>query len=132
MSREEILGAFYGMNIYARHKKGWKTPFEADQWKGVTLTADLIDADTGKVVAEAETKITPRTIKKLQEGGLKSIIVSSEGLVGRYLAVDIIDEQGIVLYEAGDELTAASVQELADAEVKDIKLLAIDHVNIGA
>ena len=99
----------------------------------MTLTADMIDADTGQVVAEAETKITPRTIKKLEEGGLKSIIVTVESLVGRYLASDIIDEKtGVVLHEAGDELTMPDIEALIKSGAKEVVALAIDHVNIGA
>ncbi len=134
MSREEILGSFYGTIGYVRMAGGrWKTAFVPEQWKGAKIDADMIDADTGAVVAEAETKITPRTIKKLQEGGLKDIIISGEALVGKYLATDIIDESnGVVLHEAGDELAAADIEKLIGAGVKELSLLAIDHVNIGA
>ncbi len=108
MSREEILSAFYGTTTYKRIGAGWTTVFDADRMKGVKLTHDLVDADTGTVVAEAGTKITPRAIKKLQEQGLKHQLVSPEELAGGYLATDVIDEtNGVVLYEAGDEIAVA-------------------------
>ncbi len=133
MSREEILNSFYGTIVYTRTKTGWKTAFDPDQWKGVKLESDMIDADTGAVVAEAETKVTPRTIKKLQEGGLKFIIVSAENLVGRFLATDLIEKSnGVVLHEAGDELTAVDIEKLVKSGVKELSLLAIDHINVGA
>jgi DNA-directed RNA polymerase subunit beta len=133
MTREEILNSFYGTIVYTKHKKGWKTAFAPDQWKGVKLDSDMIDADTGKVAVEAETKMTPRTIKKLQEDGLKSIVVSAEALIGKYLAVDMIDKSnGVVLHEAGDELTAVDIEKLLESGVKELSLLAIDHINVGA
>ena len=50
--------------------------------------------------------MTPRLLRRLEEQGLKDVYVSSEELVGRYVAVDLIDEQtGLVHAEAGDELT---------------------------
>ena len=131
MSREEILNAFYGTVTYAKTQGGWKTPFDGERLKGTKLEADLVDADTGLVVAETETKVTPRTIKKLQEGGLKNVLVPVESMVGQYLANDIIDpSNGVVLFEAGDEITAADLEKVASTE--EIAVLAIDHVNIGA
>ncbi|MBV8650671.1 MAG: DNA-directed RNA polymerase subunit beta, partial [Alphaproteobacteria bacterium] len=132
MSREEILRAFYGTIVYRRTDKGWTTAFDADRMKGVKLTHDLVDADTGAVVAEASAKVTPRVIRKLQEQGLKAQLVSPGELVGNYLAADIIDEaNGVVLYEAGDELSAGDLEKLASAGVQELPLLAIDHVTVG-
>jgi DNA-directed RNA polymerase subunit beta len=132
MSREEILSAFYGTTLYRRTGAGWTTAFDAERMRGVKLTHDLIDADTGTVVAEAGAKITPRVTKKLQEQGLKFQLVSPEELIGGYLATDIIDEtNGIVLYEAGDEIAAADLEKLAVAGVEELPLLAIDHITVG-
>ena len=132
MNREEIMSAFYGTLTYTRGPAGWKTAFDAESLKGQKIETDLIDADSGLVVAEAQTKVTARTIKKLVEGGLKNIVVPTESLVGKYLATDIIDEKtGVVLFEAGDEITAAELEKIAGAGTTELKLLAIDHVNVG-
>jgi DNA-directed RNA polymerase subunit beta len=82
MSREEILAAFYGTILYRHAGKGWTTAFDAERMKGVKLTHELVDADTGAILAEVGAKITPRMIKKLQDGGLKNILVSPEELAG--------------------------------------------------
>jgi len=55
MSSEEILSYFYETTTYTRGEIGWKTKFDAERMKGVKLTADLIDARTGQVVAELGT-----------------------------------------------------------------------------
>jgi len=60
LSPEEILAAFYGQVVYKRDKDGWNTPFEADSMRGVKLTHDLVNGKTGKSVADAGTKMTPR------------------------------------------------------------------------
>ncbi|MFD1623833.1 DNA-directed RNA polymerase subunit beta [Azospirillum griseum] len=133
MSKEEILNYFYDTITYSRSGSGWKTPFSAERMKGVKLVSDLIDAATGAVVAEAGTKMTPRAIKKLVEGGLTEQQVSTEELSGRYLAVDIINERtGEVLFEAGDELSASDIEKLEKTGVDELPVLAIDHLNIGA
>src|ERR1700722_5799230 len=117
MTREEILSAFYGTILYRRAGTNWTTAF---------------DADPGAVLAEVAAKMTPRMIKKLQDGGLKNVLVSPEQLAGGYLATDIIDESnGVVLYEAGDEIAAADLEKLAQIGVEELPLLAIDHITIG-
>ena len=100
--------------------------------KGQKLLVDLIDAKTGKAVAEAGAKMTARLGAKLVEQGLKDILVQPEELVSRYLATDMIDEKtGQILFEAGDDLTADALEKLEEMGVKEIAVLGIDHINIG-
>ncbi|PWC37082.1 DNA-directed RNA polymerase subunit beta [Azospirillum sp. TSO22-1] len=133
MAKEEILSYFYQHITYTRASGGWKTPFNAERMKGVKLVSDLVDAKTGAVVAEAGAKMTPRAIKKLQEGGLTEQLVSTEELTGRYLAVDIINEKtGEVLFEAGDELSASDLEKVEKLGIDELPILAIDHLNVGA
>ena len=133
MSPEEVLDLFYGKVAYKRAAGGWKTPFDAERLRGTKLTRDLVDAKTKKVVAEAGAKVTPRLARKLAEAGLKDQLIADEELIGSYLAEDYIDlETGLVISEAGDEITEAVLEELAKARIKEIKLLAIDHINVGA
>ncbi|QEX17646.1 DNA-directed RNA polymerase subunit beta [Hypericibacter terrae] len=132
MSAEEILAFFYGQTTYNRTKKGWQTTFDPERMKGVKLAHDLVDAKTGKAVAEAGTKMSPRLAKKLQEAGLKEQLVPIEDLVGRYVAADLINEKtGEIFIEAGHELTEKLVAELEAAGINAIPVLAIDHVNVG-
>jgi DNA-directed RNA polymerase subunit beta len=132
MSNEEILGTFYDQIVYSKDKKGWKTSFDADRMRGVKLTSALIDAKTGKAVAEEGDKMTPRKAKQLIEGGLKEMLVQDEQLIGQYIAVDIFDETtGQVLFEAGHELSEEDVAQLQEMSVSSLPLLAIDHVNVG-
>ncbi len=134
MSREEILNSFYTTVTYTKHKKGWKTAYVPENWRGVKLNVDLVDAATGAVVAEAGTKITPRMAKKLATDGLKDILVATESLEGLYLAKEFIDEStGEIYAEAGDELTLKSINLLeSNLNLKEIPVLSIDHVNVGA
>src|SRR5450432_1384641 len=53
LSPEEILAAFYGQVVYKRDKEGWTTTFDDSQMKNVKLTHDLVNAKTGKTVADA-------------------------------------------------------------------------------
>jgi DNA-directed RNA polymerase subunit beta len=132
MSAEEILNYFYETILYSRGERGWKTAFDAERMKGVKLTSDLIDAATGKVVAETGIKLTPRTTKKLKEGGLQDIVVTPKDLVGSYVALDIVNEQtGEIHAEAGEELSLPLIEELEKAGITELPVLAIDHINVG-
>jgi len=132
MTPEDVLRYFYDVVSYERVKRGWKTPFNPDLLRGVKLNADLINAKTGRVAAEAGTKMTPRLLRQLGEKGMEEQVVTDEELIGRYVASDIINpETGEVYVEAGDEIVEDTLEMLAEAGVDVVETLAIDHVNVG-
>ncbi|HEU0156292.1 MAG TPA: DNA-directed RNA polymerase subunit beta, partial [Stellaceae bacterium] len=132
MSKEEILGWFYGTVTFRRGELGWMTPFREEQFKG-KLTAPLRDARNGEVVLAEGERMTPRTARRLREAGLGDILSDDEQLVGRYFASDLIDEAtGEVYFEAGDEITPAALAQLAQAGIDELPVLDIDHVTTGA
>ncbi|MBN9091594.1 MAG: DNA-directed RNA polymerase subunit beta [Reyranella sp.] len=132
LSPEEILAAFYGQVVYKGDKEGWTTTFDAESMKGVKLTHDLVNAKTGKSVAEAGAKMTPRLLNRLKEAGLKEVRVSPEELIGRYAAVDVINEKtGEIYVEAGQEITQAVLDLFDENDIDVLPTLAIDHTNVG-
>jgi len=132
MSREEILATFYDQVRYQRVNAGWTTPFEPERMRNAKLSSNLVNAETGEVMAQAGAKVTPRLAKKLIDQGLQQQLVGHEDLVGRYLAEDLIDEStGEVFFEAGDEITQTMLDRLDKEGIKDLPVLAIDHVNVG-
>ncbi|MCC7276082.1 MAG: DNA-directed RNA polymerase subunit beta [Alphaproteobacteria bacterium] len=135
MSKEEILGAFYGAVVYTRAGagSGWKLPFDPERMRGAKLTHDLVDATTGAVVAKAGDKMTPRLGRKLKEDGLSEILVTGEELKGRFIATDIVNEAtGEVLHEAGDEVTEPMLEAMDALGLDEIATLAIDNLTVGA
>ncbi len=132
MSPEEILNYFYEAITYQRAKDGWKTPMDAARIRGTKLVADLIDASNGDVLAEAGNKVTTRLLRKIDEKGVKELLVTREDMIGRYMAVDVINEHtGEIFIEAGDEITEPVLEQLEAAGITEITTLAIDHVNVG-
>lgn len=133
MTRQEILSTFYNTVSFTRVENGWKTPYIAEKMKGVKLLSDMIDAKTGKVVAEFGAKLTARQAKQLAEQGLKEILVQDEDLIGRYAAWDVMDSNsGEVLLEAGDEITAEILAKINALNIKELPALDVDHTNVGA
>ncbi|MFC5373744.1 DNA-directed RNA polymerase subunit beta [Brevundimonas faecalis] len=133
MDGEEILKTFYETVPYEKRGEGWVTPYKPERWRGVKPEFDLIDAATGEVVAQAGQKISARAAKKLAEGGLESLSLAADALLGKYLAADAVNyETGEIYAEAGDELDAAAIALLEENGFTTIDVLDIDHVTVGA
>ena len=133
LSGEDILAHFYRQVTFKEHKDGWTTAFDAERMRNLKPTHDLKNAKTGDVVIEAGRKLTPRGARKLAEEGLKQLLMPSEELYGRYLALDMVNaETGEIYAEAGDEVTEQVLEELTDAGFDELALLDIDHVNTGS
>ena len=145
LDQEGVCSAYYDTVDYKFEKKknAWVTKFFPQRVRGTKPTEDIIDAKTGKVIAEAGTKVTPRTVKKLlEEGKVTEIRVPFDTIVGRYVSQDIINEEtGAIYVEAGDELTlehdkdgavnGGTLQELLEAGIVNIPTLDIDNINVG-
>ncbi|MEO9514551.1 MAG: DNA-directed RNA polymerase subunit beta [Paracoccaceae bacterium] len=146
LDQEGIMDAYYNTVSFKIEgkNKGWVTPFFPERARGTRPTYDLVDAKTGTVIAEAGKKVTPRAVKKLiDEAEVTDLLVPFEHIVGKFVAKDIINEEtGAIYVEAGDELTleydkdgtliGGSVTDLLEAGVKDIPVLDIDNINVGA
>ena len=145
LSQEDICSTYY-KEVKYRLKEGnkWSTPFYASRFRGVKPPFDLIDADTGEVIAEAEKKITPRFVKEIEEAkAVKEILVPFESIIGRFASNDIVDEKtGEIWLEAGEEITCdfdqksgsitgGNLKVLFDNGVTEISTLDIDNVNVG-
>ena len=147
MSGEEILNTFYKQVPYKRTKDGWRVPFDANRLRGYKAFNDLVDADTGKVVLEAGKKLTVRQARQLAEKGLKALRLSDQELIGHYIAEDLVNTKtGEIYAEAGEEITGTErkdgewdigvgktpLKSLIEFGYKELPLLNIDHVNVGA
>ncbi len=147
MTGEEILNTFYKQVAYKRTKEGWRVPFDANRLRGYKAINDLVDADTGKVVLEAGKKLTVRSARQLAEKGLKALRMTDPELIGHYIAEDLVNTKtGEIYAEAGEEITGTEKKDgeweinvgktplkaLIEHGYKELPLLDIDHVNVGA
>ncbi len=133
LDSEEILDLFYDEVLYKQTKKGWETPFNPQSLRGIKPDYDLINAKNGDVVVEAGRKITPRLLRKLEEDGLKTLLVTEEELAGRFVSQDLVNAStGEIYAEAGDELTLELIEQLIAEGIKEIPTIDVDHINKGA
>ena len=145
LNQEEICDTYFQkVNYRLNEDNKWSTPFYPARYRGVKPLFDLVDADTGEVIAEAGKKITPRFVKEIEEAkAVKEILVPFETIIGRYASSDVIDEKtGEIWLEAGEEITCdidqksgsvtgGNLKILFDNGVTEVSTLDIDHVNVG-
>src|ERR1041385_3896643 len=133
MDGENVLDTFYNKIVYKRAKEGWRVPFDANRMRGYKAVNDLVDADSGKVVVEAGKKLPGGQARPLAGKGLKALRVTDEELVGHYIGEDLVNPKtGEIYVEAGEEITEKNLKILNEAGYKELPLLDIDHVNVGA
>ncbi len=129
LDSESILNYFYGQVVFTRGDKGWARPFDPDAFRGLKLLEPLIDAETGEVVADADAKLTARSARKIAEK-TKNVLIGRADLLGRYVAVDMVNEEtGEIYAEAGEELAEARLAALEEAGIISLPTLAIDQAN---
>ena len=145
LSQEDICDTYYQEVKYCvSGDNKWSMPFYPSRFRGVKPIFDLVDADTGEVIAEAGKKITPRFVKEIEESkSVKKILVPFDSIIGRFASHDIVNEQtGEIWLEAGEEITCdfdqksgsitgGNLKTLFDNGVTEISTLDIDHVNVG-
>jgi DNA-directed RNA polymerase subunit beta len=129
MDAEEILGVFYGQVVYSANHGQWARPFEAEAFRNQKLIDDLVDADSGEVVAKSDEKLTARVVRRIAEQ-TKRVLVARTDLLGRFIAVDMYDpETGEIHAEAGEELTEQKLAQLEAKGITELPTLAIDQAN---
>ncbi len=145
LNQEEICETYFQkVNYRLNEDNKWSTPFYPSRYRGVKPLFDLVDADTGEVIAEAGKKITPRFVKEIEEAKtVKEILVPFETIIGRYASSDVVDEKtGEIWLEAGEEITCdidqksgsvtgGNLKILFDNGITEVSTLDIDHVNVG-
>src|SRR6201992_815818 len=128
LTQEEILAYFYGKIAFKHNKDGsWTTPLDPTWMRNAKSSSDWKNAKTGDVVLEAGAKITVRTLRKLQEDGVKNIAFAESEMIGRFSALDMVNpETGEIYVEAGDEVTRDNLASLAGAGFSEIEVIHVD------
>jgi DNA-directed RNA polymerase subunit beta len=129
MDQEEILSRFYTQVVFDRTSKGWARPFDPEAFRGIKLLEPIVDAATGEIVADTESKLTIRQLRRIAEN-TKEVLVGRTDLLGRFVAEDLVNmETGEIYAEAGEELVEARLAALEDAGIVRLPTLAVDQSN---
>ena len=130
-STEEILGVFFESNTFKLNKKNIKLKMIPDRLRGETACFD-IKTKKGKLIVEKERRITARHIRELEKAGLGELEVPVEYLVGKPLAIDIVDKStGEVLAEANSEISEEMLEQFRDAGISKLETLYTNDLDRG-
>ncbi len=134
LDQEGILDYFYGKVVFKSVKDGsWSTPLDQVWMRNAKPNHPWKNAKSGEVLIEPGNKITARMLRRWHDDGVKNISLPDEDLVGRYSALDMVNEEtGEIYVEAGDELTKESIAVLRDNGFKEISVINVDAINVGS
>ncbi|MCK6544611.1 DNA-directed RNA polymerase subunit beta [Myxococcota bacterium] len=132
-STQQLLDYYYSKETVYIEKGGkYSKEINLDLLLGQRASRDIKDPKTGEVLVKKNRKFTQAAVKKIAKQKMKTLPLEEEELYGSVIAEDIVDnETGEVLAECNAELDAELVAKLRDADVKDLKILFIDNLNVG-
>ena len=87
----------------------------------IKLSNDLVDASNDKKVLSKGEKLNIVIAKKLQEKGLKSILISNNEVIGKYIGKDLKEKNGEVIISAGFDITEEQLEKVS-------KFLQVDQL----
>ncbi len=123
-SAKEIIETYYTTTKINYGKKGWSAAFKPENYFGVTLVRDLINAKTGKPAATAGTKLTPRKARKLGEEGLEQVLLSEEDFNLIYLGEEVVDKAtGEIIAGAGSALSPDIIDQIEKSGLKELTIV---------
>ncbi|MEM7070398.1 MAG: DNA-directed RNA polymerase subunit beta [Pseudomonadota bacterium] len=132
MSRRDILMSYYNEMRLTYEKNGWKIPTTSLLQYARKIEFDVADVDSGEVLLKAGQNVTPRSLKSLDKKGVSHILIPHDYVIDRFLSDDVVLPNGLVIAEAGDEITEELFTSLQDQKITQISVLDIDYISVGA
>ncbi len=130
-STEEILAMFYENDAISILPEGCKIDLVPERLRGQQLEFDL-KGPKGKVLVEAEKRITARHTRDMEKAGISEIEAPDEYIIGRTLTSNIVDtETGELLAEANQEITAEVLEMLRENSVSNIETIYTNDIDCG-
>ncbi len=132
LTPEQILAHFFAFDSLALNATGGaQMELVAERLRGETARFDIVDK-TGKVIVARDKRINAKHIRDMEAAGMKRIEVSDDYLLGRILAMNVVDgETGEVLANANDELTEDLLGKLRAANIKEIRTIYTNDLDQG-
>ena len=104
-----------------------------------TASEDIVHPETGDVLVKRNRKITRAALKKMHRAEIAEIPIRIDDLKGKYYAYDVINEEnGLVLYEANEEVLAVDGEDgleklakITEFGHREFDILFIDDLNVG-
>ncbi len=127
----QILDIFFDKDTFELEGEKIFLRLVPERLRGETLNFPIKDAK-GKVVVEADKRITMRYIKAIEKAGLKSIEVPDDFFVGKVLADDLVDTStGEVVAPANTEVTEELIGKMRELGVSEVQTIYTNDLDCG-
>ncbi|HEY5365682.1 MAG TPA: DNA-directed RNA polymerase subunit beta [Casimicrobiaceae bacterium] len=131
LTNEDILREFFVFDTFQLTSKGAQLELVAERLRGEVAKFDLAAKD-GKVIVQKDKRITARHVRELADAGVKRIPVPADYIIGRTLALNVIDKTtGEIVAKANDEITDELMEKLGAAAVSEIKTIYVNDLDQG-
>ncbi len=132
-SVKELLSLFYQAEIFRFEGSKVYKNIVPDVLRYQRASRDIHHPKTKEVLVRKSQKFNRRLLERMEKAGIDELAVDMEEIVGRIFAEDVVNEKtGELVAEVNEELTAEKVEKLVELKRKDVKLLYIDNLNVGA
>ena len=130
-TKSDIVNEFYEKETFSYDEKlkKWKTKFDPENYKAKNFSEEIIDAKNNKVLVKIGEQINFLVAKKLQNDGLKEILVSNESLYGKFMheAITIGEDT----FGIGTEINETIIQKILEENIKTINLSKTNSISKG-
>ena len=134
-NKKEILELFYEFKnfTYDKSKKKWKTKFDPENYKRpIKLRDDLVNAVNEKIILKKGEKINYIIAKKINEDGLKNILLESDYFVGKYIKNDLLEENSKeVFLKSSSLISQENLENILERNIDTLSIADIDPINKG-
>jgi len=134
-TKKEILELFYKFKnfTYDKSKKKWKTKFDPENYKRpIKLRDDLVNAVNEKIILKKGEKINYIIAKKINEDGLKNILLESDYFVGKYIKNDLLEENSKeVFLKSSSLISQENLENILERNIDTLSIADIDPINKG-
>ena len=127
MTKADIVNYYYEKISYKVQNDRFLTKFTPESFSVQKLENDLVDSDTGKIILQADQKITPRLARKYKTEGLENIYIYRAELLGKFIGEDVVNKDtGEVILNLGDEITDEVINKILDSNIEEFSALLIN------
>ena len=128
---DDILQMFYQNSKLTLKDDGAFLELIPSRLRGEIAVVDIKD-DKGKVIVEANRRISARHTRAMEKAGLTKLEVPEDYLLGKVVAKAMMDENtGEVVANPNDVITPEILQALREAGIKDLEILYISDIECG-
>ena len=123
----ELLRLFYSTEIINIGADICLREANLDNLHRKKLEADIVNPDTGEVIAKSGEKYTKRLQRVLESNGITHIPVALESIEDRVLVEDLIDQDtGEVLVQGNKPLSREDIERILSHKVRQLEFLVLD------